>query len=62
MGTNSRRATAIPAASVLTALIAAVAAALAIPSPAGASLPGASPLLTRAPYLTDLTASSVQVT
>jgi hypothetical protein len=32
------------------------------PSAARASLPGASPLLTRAPYLTDVTSSSVRVT
>ncbi|MFF0426616.1 fibronectin type III domain-containing protein [Streptomyces sp. NPDC004520] len=40
----------------------ALSAALAAPTPALADLPGASPVLTRAPYLTDLTPTSIRVT
>ncbi|WP_225805343.1 metallophosphoesterase family protein [Streptomyces sp. NK15101] len=40
----------------------ALAAALGAPTAAHADLPGASPVLTRAPYLTDLTPTSVRVT
>jgi hypothetical protein len=47
---------------VLAAGAAAAAGLLALPAGAQASLPGASALLTRAPYLTDLTQTSVQVT
>ncbi len=46
---------------VLTAGALAAAGLLALPSAALAGLPGASALLTRAPYLTDVTTSSVQV-
>ncbi|MFI8911369.1 fibronectin type III domain-containing protein [Streptomyces sp. NPDC053513] len=40
----------------------ALSAALGVPAAARADLPGASPVLTRAPYLTDLTPTSVRVT
>jgi hypothetical protein len=51
-----------PGGRVLAAGAAAAAGLLALPAGAQASLPGVSALLTRAPYLTDLTQTSVQVT
>lgn len=47
---------------ILAAVTLAAGAVTVLPTAAQAALPAASPLLTRAPYLTDLTAGSVQVT